>query len=132
MVSEVLSASGVRLQVPEPATRFTVQVAPVLSFTTTDPVGTPVPATDGDTVTDTVTGVPNSAGFGDAAITSDVFSVKFKLTTCAAFCEGGPGSETATLKVNVPGIAVWPLTRDIVPKAGSIARNEGKPVPDHV
>jgi hypothetical protein len=83
-VSELLNAKGVILQLPEPLTRLTVQLAPVLSLTETDPVGTPVPANDGDTVTETDTDVPSSAGFGDAVTASVVFSVKLTLMTSDA------------------------------------------------
>jgi hypothetical protein len=35
-----------------------------------------------------------------------------------------------TVKLNVPGVAVWPLSREIVPNVGSMVRKAGKPVAD--
>ena len=98
-MSDALTDSGVRLQVPDSLVRVTVQVAPVLSLIATKPVGTPVPLTVGVTVTDIATGTPNSAGFGEADTVMVVFSVKPTLTVCDAFCAGGPGSDAETAKL---------------------------------
>lgn len=98
-VSEAFNDRGVKLQEPEPLVRLAVQLAPVVSVTLTEPIGTAVPLAVGDTVTDIATGTPNSAGLGDAATVTVVFSVKFTLRLCDALCAGGPGSEIETLKL---------------------------------
>lgn len=98
-VSDTLTDSGVRLHVAEPLVKLTVQLAPVLSLIATEPVGTPVPLTAGATVTDIAIGTPNRAGLGEADTVRVVFSVKLTLTLCDAFCPGGPGSATETLKL---------------------------------
>jgi hypothetical protein len=98
-VSDTLTDRGVRLHIPEPLVRLAVQLAPVLSLIATEPVGTPVPLTVGATVTDIVIGAPNGAGLGEGETFTTVFSVKTTLTLCDAFCGGGPGSDTETLKL---------------------------------
>jgi hypothetical protein len=98
-VSDALNDPGIKLQLPEPLARVTLQCAPVLSLIDTEPVGTPVPATVGETVTDAVNGNPKSAGLGEAVTVTVGFSVRVTLSACDAFCAGGPGSETETVKL---------------------------------
>lgn len=121
---------GVNWQEPEPLTNVTVQLAPVVSLTETVPVGTPLTA--GETVTEAVTAAPNRAGLGDAVTVVVVFSVKITLSAWLAFCAGGPGSATETLKLYEPGTAVWPAGTESVPDTGSRLRNAGRPLADHV
>jgi len=100
-VSDTLGAVGVSWQLPDPLASIAVQAAPVASFTETEPVGTPL--TPGTTVTATVTGTPNRAGFGESVIVTVVFSVNPTLSDWLAVWAGGPGSFTVTLKKYVPG-----------------------------
>ena len=116
------------MHVPDPLSSVTLQLAPVTSFTETVPVGTPVPATVAATVADTVTGRPKSAGFGEAVTVTAVFSVNVTLRVCDALCAGGPGSETETVKLYVPGVPLCAPTRETTPEDALMVRNEGRPV----